>query len=97
MSKLSFAVTSVSLVTLLPPASTTSRLLHYSQTRQSRFNAANAYSYISGIAMGTPRDTTWFGTYNPCRKSTVQSHYRSINSLTRLTNNYTCIDTGTYA
>ncbi|KAG8748302.1 hypothetical protein FRC10_007693 [Ceratobasidium sp. 414] len=56
-------------------------------TRQSEIDAAvtsaNSYvsaasSYLNGISSGTPRYTTWFGTYSSASVSTVRSHFSDI-------------------
>jgi len=79
-----------------------------SATRQSQINAAassaqglanNAHSYLQSISSGTRRYTTWFGAYTASRKSTVQSHFRLINSrqFSGFTYDCTCTDSGIYA
>ncbi|KAG9120167.1 hypothetical protein FRC07_004448 [Ceratobasidium sp. 392] len=46
-------------------------------------NSANSYvsgasSYLSSLTSGKPRYTTWFGTYDSGRASTVRSHFSAI-------------------
>jgi len=77
-------------------------------TNQSLINAAaaaarnyvnNTYSYILGISGGSPRHTTWFGTYTVSRRSTVRIHFQSISSsqFSNFTYDCTCTRNGTFA
>ena len=76
--------------------------------RQSQLNTAaasaqtyatRAYSYLLGISSSTNRYKTWFGTYTASRKSTVQNHFRLINSdqFSSFTYDCACTDPDTYA
>lgn len=64
-------------------------------------NYANAaYSYLSGSGSGTPRFTTWFGTYSSSHWSTAKSHYANISNafnVKPITVDCSCTDSGTYA
>jgi peptidyl-Lys metalloendopeptidase len=42
--------------------------------------ANGAVSYLGGSPSGTPRFTTWFGSYSSTRWNTVKSHYTAIQS-----------------
>jgi len=56
--------------------------------------AANAYNYLAAGTTGS-RYTTWFGTYNSSRYSTVRTHFSSIKSAmdtAAVTFNCTCTD-----
>ena len=56
--------------------------------------ATDAFEYIKGIASGTPRYTTWFGTYTQHRKDIVQDHFGKIrdNQFSGFTYSCTCPD-----
>jgi peptidyl-Lys metalloendopeptidase len=74
-----------------------------SSSRQSSLNTArnnaytystNAYNYLNAGTTGS-RYTTWFGTYNSSRYSTVRTHYNSIKNAMNtasVTFNCTCTD-----
>jgi len=79
-----------------------------SATQQTQINTAvgsaqtyatNAYSYIQGISTGTTRYTTWFGTYDSSRKTTVQDHFRLIsgNTFSSFTYDCSCTKAGVFA
>ena len=61
--------------------------------------ASEASNYITGISSGTERYTTWFGTYDDSRKSTVQEHLSLINSrdFSSFTYNCTCTEASLFA
>ncbi|KDQ16121.1 hypothetical protein BOTBODRAFT_157394 [Botryobasidium botryosum FD-172 SS1] len=95
----------------LSPASSLGRRATFrscSASQQSLINTAvssaqtyadNAYNYLTGISSGTSRYTTWFGSYDATRKSSVQSHYSLIrgSGLSSYTYDCSCTDAGTYA
>ena len=61
--------------------------------------SANAYTYITDLSGPGDRYTTWFGSYDKCRKSTVQLHFGLINGwdFSQFTYDCTCTDAATYA
>jgi peptidyl-Lys metalloendopeptidase len=72
-------------------------------TRQSLLNtaasnaqsyASSASSYVNGITSGTTRYTTWFGTFDSGRVSSVRSHFNLIkgNSFASYTYDCACTD-----
>jgi len=46
--------------------------------RSARTYPGNIYSYVEGISHGTTQHTTWFGTYDSGRKTTVGNHFKLI-------------------
>ncbi|KAH8822266.1 peptidyl-Lys metalloendopeptidase [Flagelloscypha sp. PMI_526] len=49
-----------------------------------------ALSYIASITTGTPRYTTWFGTYDSTRRGTVLSHFKALGGSDFLGFTYDC-------
>ncbi|KAH8823607.1 peptidyl-Lys metalloendopeptidase [Flagelloscypha sp. PMI_526] len=72
--------------------------IHDASVRASIY-ADSAVRYLGANTAGTPRYTTWFGTYDSGRHSTVLSHFASIhkNDLMGFTYDCTCTDAGVYA
>ncbi|KAF8745795.1 peptidyl-Lys metalloendopeptidase, partial [Rhizoctonia solani] len=52
---------------------------------------SNANSYLSGLASGKPRYTTWFGTFDKSRYNSVASHFKNIGTDAS-SMNYDCSD-----
>ncbi len=52
--------------------------------------AAGAEAYLARMSGGTPRYTTWFGTYTSARKNLVQSHFQQINQTQFRALTYDC-------
>ncbi|PFH46155.1 hypothetical protein AMATHDRAFT_77803 [Amanita thiersii Skay4041] len=52
--------------------------------------AKNSELYLQAVYRGTPRYTTWFGTYSQQRHDTVLGHYSSISGNNFRTFNYDC-------
>jgi len=61
--------------------------------------AKEASGYLTGISSATERYTTWFGTYDGSRKSTVQEHFSLINSrdFSAFAYNCTCTEASLFA
>lgn len=72
---------------------------------QSAVTAATNYStssaaYLSGISSGTPRYTTWFGTYSAANRATALDHFQKAASAFQtqaLTLDCSCKKKGTFA
>ncbi|CAE6500665.1 unnamed protein product [Rhizoctonia solani] len=52
---------------------------------------SNANSYLSGLASGKPRYTTWFGTFDKSRYNSLASHFKNIGTDAS-SMNYDCSD-----
>lgn len=61
--------------------------------------ASGSFTYLKGMSSGTPRYTTWFGTYVQHRKDIVQNHFGLIRShqFSSFTYYCTCTNPDTYA
>jgi peptidyl-Lys metalloendopeptidase len=61
--------------------------------------AKNGLSYTQALVAGTPRYTTWFGTYSTARRDIVLDHFQKISSHSFTQYNYdcSCQDSGVYA
>ncbi|KAI8086143.1 uncharacterized protein BX664DRAFT_386594 [Halteromyces radiatus] len=56
-----------------------------------------AHSYLQQISSGTPRYTTWFGSYTASRKNSVEDHFAAIgNSPLSVKYDCTCTDQKRY-
>jgi len=74
---------------------TSSRQTALTTARSNAYNySTNSYSYLQAGTVGA-RYTTWFGSYNSSRYSTVRSHFNSIQNAMNNANvvfNCTCTD-----
>ncbi|MFL5353184.1 M35 family metallo-endopeptidase [Archangium sp.] len=62
--------------------------------------ANNTSTYLNGIASGTTRYTTWFGSYTSTRLTTARNHFTNIKNAfanSAVVVDCSCTDTGTYA
>ncbi|KAH8801955.1 peptidyl-Lys metalloendopeptidase [Flagelloscypha sp. PMI_526] len=61
--------------------------------------ASSTYNYIASTTTGTPRYTTWFGTYHSTRRDIVWVHFYLIssNNFRQFTYDCTCNDARYYA
>jgi peptidyl-Lys metalloendopeptidase len=62
--------------------------------------ANNTSTYLNGIASGTTRYTTWFGSYTSTRLTTARNHFTNIKNAfanSAVVVDCSCTDSGTYA